>query len=464
MRVVNSFVLSKIFYRLECVDITKEMKLSIEKRIRDFLWGERRVGRIEYSVLNKSYLKGGLKLLDIESKIKTLRIKWLFSLTKKDPNQIERFLVDKLIGSFRGIDGLIILNHTTELRSFRNIDPFYAKAIKHWRSSGINFEAASLQSIRNYTIFHNKLLLDSNNNPFNFFNANNNQIIIPKLFKDLPVTHNLSRLSSNNRNIIRDMNRAYWHMYNNKLGKYSENSYTIQIGGQREEMDDLCSKQIYWAQISKREGGQIWEGKWNSILRYYTLDMEDKEWESIWQSVHDITIPYEIQSAIWEMIHLNFYCGYKERLLNYGTGHCKLCGELEEGVQHIVIDCSVLEGCINAFIDIIYGMGDNIISKDELAFGLAGSGIQTIDNKDKLRNLITFIIRTVVFKNRNRNYGTVQNAVLVLKAKICYKIREVLKDMHIIYKYKYSVSDFANSFLIDNILGNIQNGSLHINI
>jgi hypothetical protein len=192
--------------------------------------------------------------------------------------------------------------------------------------------------------------------------------------------------------------------------------------------------------------------------------MEENEWNRIWQSVHDNIIPYDVQSSIWEMLHLNFYCGYKERLLNYGTGHCKLCGDLEEGVHHIVINCSVLVGCINDFIDIISGMRNEVVSKDELAFGLAGTGIQTIDKKDKLRNLIIFIIRMVVFKNRHTNYGSRQNAIWVLRAKINYKIREVLKERYIVYKYKYTISDYANSYLIDNILGNIQNNNLQINI
>jgi hypothetical protein len=161
MRVVNIFILSKIFYRLECVD-TKEMKMSIEKKIREFIWGDRRVGRIDFYVLSNNYLTGGFKLVDIESKIKTMRIRWLLSLSKKNVNEIERFLVDKLIGNYRGIDGLTILNHTTELRYFRSINQFYAKAIQYWRSAEINFEVTSLQSIRNYTIFHNKLLLDHN--------------------------------------------------------------------------------------------------------------------------------------------------------------------------------------------------------------------------------------------------------------------------------------------------------------
>ena len=464
VRVVNTFVLSKILYRLECVDITKDMQLLIEKKVRVFLWGERRVGRIDFSVLSLNYKNGGLQLLELESKIKTLRIKWLLSLVNKDKNQIERFLVDKLIGNVRGIEGLMILHHTIELRLFRNMESFYAKSIQYWRSANVNFEAASQRSIMNDTIFCNKLLLDRNGNTFNFFNANNNQNILPKVFKDLPVTRNLSSVSVNNRNIIININRAYWDMCNNKLGKFNKNCYTIKIGTECEKLDDLSSKQIYWAQINRKEVNRIWESKWNNILRYYTLDMETAEWDRIWESIHDNTIPYEIQSSIWEMLHLNFYCGYKERILNYGTGNCKLCGELEEGAQHIVIECSVLVGCLDAFINILRRLRNDIISKDEIAFGLAGSNVQELGIKDKLRNFITFIIRTIVLKNRHINYGSVHNAIHVLKSKIRYKIVEVLKSIHIIYKYKLSVNDFVDRFLIDNILGQIENGILHINI
>ena len=103
----------------------------------------------------------------------------------------------------------MILNHTIELRVFRNIEPFYARAIKFWRSSNINYEAANQRSIMNDTIFFNMLLHDNNGNTFNFFNANNNQNVLPKFFKDLPVTRILATLSVNNRNIIRNINRAY---------------------------------------------------------------------------------------------------------------------------------------------------------------------------------------------------------------------------------------------------------------
>ena len=142
----------------------------------------------------------------------------------------------------------------------------------------------------------------------------------------------------------------------------------------------------------------------------------------------------------------------------------KLCGELEEGAQHIVIDCSILVGCLDAFINILRRLRSDIISKDEIAFGLAGSDVQELDSKDKLRNFITFIIRAVVLKNRHINYGSVHNVIHALKSKIHYKIVEVLKSTHIIYKYKFSVNYFVDRFLIDSILGQMENGILNINI
>ena len=464
IRVVNTFVLPKIFYRLECVDLIKEAKLSIERKIRQFLWNERRVGRINFAVLTLQYENGGLNLLDIENRVKVSRIKWLLSLISKNNNDIERFIADKLIGNYRDINGLKILNHDIEINKFRGMDNFYANAIRNWRSVDIVYEGASTRSIMNEIIFYNKLLVDQSNNTFIFFNAQNNQSVLPKYFKDLPVTQTLTSISTINRATIRNMNRAYWNLCNNRLGKYENNTFTIKSGNENVTIESLCFKQIYTSQIRKKEVNKNWEGKWNRLLRYYTLDIEDSEWERIWLSIHDNMIPYEIQSIIWELIHLNFFCGYKERLLNYGEGKCKLCGETEEGSHHIVINCRVLELCMNEFTPIIMKFNTYTITKDELAFGLAGANIIQMTPKDKLRHFITFIIRAVVFKNRNIDYGSTSNAVNVIKNKIKLKIMKLLSNIYNLYKYRYSVQEFLEKYLIENIIGRVENGKLNITI
>ena len=237
------------------------MQLKIEKQIRMFVWGDRRVGRIEYSVLSLNYKSGGLKLLDIGAKVKTMRIKWLLSLSKKDNNQVERYIVDQLIGSYRGIDGLKLLNHTIDLRHFRNMDVFYANAIKHWRVADITFEAVNMRSIRNEIIYYNNLLRDRSNNTFKFFNLNNNQNILPTHFRDLPVSRRLTQLSINNRGIIGNINQSYWDMCINRLGKVETDCYTIKIGALDENIDELSSKQIYWSILNMKQIEKIWETK-----------------------------------------------------------------------------------------------------------------------------------------------------------------------------------------------------------
>ena len=244
-----------------------------------------------------------------------------------------------------------------------------------------------------------------------------------------------------------------------------KNCYTIQVMDQQVDIEHTSFKDLYICQMGKINIDKIWEGKWNTILRYYTLDIDGEEWGRIWNSVHDNMVPYKIQTAIWEMIHLNFYCGYKEKLLNYGEGKCKLCGQEEEGPQHIVVSCRVLEDCINNFSPLLRECNEIRVGKDELAFGLAGANItHNLGVKDKLRNLLTFTIRTVVFRNRHIDFGNEINAKTALINKINFKIKQIINEKYIVYKHKFSVQAFKEKYLVDNIIGSIENGILCFSI
>jgi len=103
VRVVNMFVLTKLFYRLEIVDISNSIKIEFEKKIKNFIWNDRKTGRLELNALTLGYQQGGLQLYDIDMRIKTMRIKWLEKLSRVDKNEIERYLVDIIIGDYREI-------------------------------------------------------------------------------------------------------------------------------------------------------------------------------------------------------------------------------------------------------------------------------------------------------------------------------------------------------------------------
>ena len=467
IKIVNTFILHKIFYRLECINISRGCRVNIERKIRGLIWEDRRICRVDFNALTLSYEQGGLKLLDIGTRCEAMRIKWIIFLAKSDPNNtIERFVADKLVGSYRGIEGLKILNHDISLNQFRNMDPFYLNSIKIWRKAGINFEAASVRTIRNEIIYKNCLLSDNENSTFPFFSIGNNQSALPMHFKDLPVTHRTSLLSSSNRDKIGRMNRAFWNLQNSggtiRLGVFTENSYSYKIDNNILKLEDISFKDLYQNLIQVKEIARPWEEKWNTLLRYYTLDMNQEGWKRIWDSIHSNLIPYEIQSTIWSILHLNYYCGYKEKLLNYGDGICKLCGEIEEGVQHIAINCKVLERCLNYFLALLRRLNGTDICKDEIAFGLAGANIDNLTPKDNLRNFLTFTIRTVVFKNRHIDFGGVGNATVALVNKSKYKIKQILHDYWLFYKNKGTIDQFHDKYLIENVIGSVENGILFL--
>ena len=470
IRIINTFILPKVFYRLECVDISRDRRASIERKLRGLIWEYGHMCRVNYNVLTLSYEKGGLQLFDIETRCNTMRIKWLSKLSEKDDKCIERYVVDKLIGDYRSINGLKILKHDVQLSLFRNIDHFYAKSIKTWRSADIDFIATSIGQLRNEIIYRNILLVDNQNNTFPFFNLNNNQSVLPKYFRDLPVTHRLTTLSNTNKETVYKINRAFWNLTNTintinlTQGSRLENGYTYKCGDRATKLEKITFKELYNGLVNDKDISRPWEGKWNTLLRYYTLDIDEAGWKSIWQNIHDNLIPYDIQSTIWSILHLNFYCGYKEKLLGYGDGKCKLCGEFEEGSHHIAINCVVLERSLNNFIIPLRNLNENNLGKDEMAFGLAGVMVEPLNQKDKLRNLVTFTIRTVIFKNRYKDFGGRENAIVALGSMIKYKMRQIFQDYWIYYRHKGELQAFKDKYLIDELFGTVQNGVLCLSL
>ena len=151
-------------------------------------------------------------------------------------------------------------------------------------------------------------------------------IYIPNKIRDLPVTQPITSILIPHREKISDLNRAFWRM-SEKLGKFTENCYSILSGDTRTKLQDITFKELYRLIVGSKTVNKIWETKWNGILRYYTLDIDETEWVQVWNNVHNKLLSFEIQSTIWTMLHLNFYCGHKENCLNMGREFANFVGK-----------------------------------------------------------------------------------------------------------------------------------------
>ena len=95
----------------------------------------------------------------------------------------------------------------------------------------------------------------------------------------------------------------------------------------------------------------------------------------------------------------------------------------------------------------------------ERAFGIKIS--KPANKREELRNYVNFCIRHIVFRSRNKRLGrTVINIILSL----CFKIENFIKS-DLKQKYDLAVETgrlrvFEETFLVDNILGEIKDGRL----
>ena len=106
INVLNIFILSRLWHRTEFQNIPKNLELVAHQGILDFIWGKEKQ-QISEASLKLSRENGGLNLIDIQNKITSKRIKWLFDLIKLDSEDFTKVVANKVMGKFNaGYEGL----------------------------------------------------------------------------------------------------------------------------------------------------------------------------------------------------------------------------------------------------------------------------------------------------------------------------------------------------------------------
>ena len=154
-----------------------------------------------------------------------------------------------------------------------------------------------------------------------------------------------------------------------------ENEYFLNIEDSLYNIKDLKFKNIYLKFLNDKSEIKEWEIKWS-----YSLQNNDINWIKTWTNLHDnIHNPY-VKSAQWEMLHLNYWSGYKAK------ERCCLCKEVETNNKHIVNEFIILKDIIRNF-----QMHIKFNNKLTITFGI---------NRETLSQFILFHIKTVVFRSR----------------------------------------------------------------
>ena len=367
----------------------------------------------------------------------------------------EKGIVNKLIGNINHIKGLRSLLYKTDLSRYIKND-YYRNAYKIWKKNNIIYEPCNFNSIKNDWIYDNILLTNDDGRVFKppgYYNDERMPLYVPKTFRDLPVQIPLRDLRGIFRNLVPKINMSFYNMsFTNK----SQDTFTMGRGENKVEISDGIFRSIYnTILLNNITPIRIWEQKW-----MIELNKENIDWEQIWLTIHNSTLKYEIQSSIWEMIHRNYICGYILKQMHKTDGICKLCNMLERQRTHIFMKCNIIKSLYLYFNALLLQLDSRNLTEEEMAFGI----YEDKSSKISLRNYITFVIRHIVYRNRNLQISIGGNITTILKQKIRYYIQKDLKEKFDIAKINKDVENFKNKYIINEYIGKIQNNEFEITI
>lgn len=452
VRILNIYGLTKLWYALEIHDISNALSKEINELCKSFIWKGHYQRTL--TVLCQPYICGGLALQNIDIKTKTLRIRWLENLFNQTHLKCERKVVECFIENTNNesIVGLDILKYRCNLENCIT-NKYYKNIYKIWLKMDILFYPTNYESIKNDWIFENMLLINNNGRVFKKpgESARGYPNYFPRKFSDLPVRVPIGDLRGIYRTLIPQINAAYHNIvFSNK----EKNVFQITKSNDP-EMHNINGhfREVYGCILAKTGNqNRIWENKWEIDLQ----NGEDIIWENIWNTVHNRISNYKVQSSIWEMIHRNYISGYILKQMNRSNGLCKLCNTIEQTRTHIFMSCNVIEQLYQQFFYIISQLGPDNISQEEKAFGLYTEE----DPKINLRNYLTYSIRHIVFRSRNIDFTANAHIPTILQNKIKVYIRRDIKERYFMYKHKNKLNVFKDIYLIDNILGKIEDREL----
>ena len=129
VRVINIYILSRLWYRTEIFSVPKNLLTEIEKDILDFVWNEKK-HEINKQLLMSCESDGGLQLVDIQSKTGAQRLSWLAKVFKLPYDDFNLKIADEILGTFEGdYIGLEVFKADADMLKPKVVDPFYKESM-----------------------------------------------------------------------------------------------------------------------------------------------------------------------------------------------------------------------------------------------------------------------------------------------------------------------------------------------
>ena len=359
----------------------------------DFLWNGK-PPKIKHKALIGSYERGGLKDIDIENRIKALKLSWVKRLY--DDNEHEWKIIPKFyLQKFS--DNIFYPNLKVDVRS--KIPMFYKNVIQEWEQIS-NCIPITMENVLVQPIKYNRYILiggnivtwnDASGLFVQNFYSEEGQILDWRDFR-------LKNDKGDNfyfkwRQILNAIPREW----RDKIGTgISECSVVpephLQVISRRLNLERLSGKELYIILINK-----IWERPTSEAKIEQVLGASDLNWARIYVMGRKITIDSYLRMFSFKLNHnILFLNKALKKMKLVESSLCSYCGIAEETPIHLFSDCKIV---IEIWRKIQLFFRSSIVLAD-LTPQSAILGWLIEDDLILIKNLILLIFKVVVYKDR----------------------------------------------------------------
>ena len=225
----------------------------------------------------------------------------------------------------------------------------------------------------------------------------------------------------------------------------------FRTGNEPKDLRRVPFKDVYTTFRSKTHNERHYLDKWTEALG---VDIGDG-WKDVWTRLHNTKCNLKAKSAVWRQLNLNFWTAYMDHAyIDRGDGNCCLCQQYARRRWHVVIECDVVKRLWNKLLGMVAPLGGtNVLQPQEMAFGLDGT-----DNETKLRNKLSFNLRSTIMSMRGISVGGVEATVDHLWSIFLRRLKKELIEDWYVAKLEGNVTLFESRTLVAGLLGRLVNG------
>ena len=437
-RVLEIFHASRLWYAGTFYPISKEVTKELQEQFKDYV-NFPRSKTVAEEELKKLRSNGGIKLIDIQTKIETYRSKWLIELAHNQDLVSHKAVMTSLIGiqkgGLQGTDLLFVNNYYTKKLLNTPHSSFYGEAITAISKLNLNKQITDL---REEKIFYNPI----------FLNNNLKTIPIPKrcerdeIFTYGEVIDEYTKQTNGEPYKAFVANIFPKIRHTNIAGKSANTIFITELQALL-SFKAVTHKDIYGELISKNStehhSVQKWEDKFPQV---------DLDWRKVWATVNNPVVNEDTKTVIWEQIHLNDYCTYSYNKWHKEQDPCPLCLNVPTKF-HLTLECDTTNKLWQDLEPHLRQISEPYVTDTEKIFGLEGLSPNTI-----LRNWLTFNLRQCIVEQESIAYHNKKGKENIhdIKTKFNHKIKSDLMEKYYIYKNLGRLHYFKKIFAANDYL------------